>query len=283
MFAVLLLAVGVAWWISQTRGGGGDQALAVLKDIRSQGLGAFWGDQPNYAWYLATKADGEMVGWRVNLRMPLPNEAGYVGISHQRGIDEQGKWQISEERWQLDPTAQMGSYEARVGRGRRIEPQLFINFDKGLLTVSVPTHSDKQAAPANYLPEGLLPLAIRLTHQSGKKASFGMIINEVAIHELAAKKGQLHVVPLAITPQADGVLLNYASAFEVHVTLDEQGEIQAEEAGGSGIRWQRATPEQVVKQFPEAGGYLPKQDDVLPGNLEREPEDISPDEPVLAI
>jgi len=261
MGAVLLASVGVATWLSRSRGAPVRTARDVLSHIRDRGLQAFWGDGPETLWYLTRDANGTPIGWWRYRR--TPTEGGFEGgVARRLGAG------YYEERWSLDRKARRGEYIAeQYGLSRPLRtgvPRLrkgvstIIALSDGKVAVDRRRPTGRQAkgigqTPDNYVPEGLLSLVFYLTAAGGETGSYALIFNETSLGPGGVYFSEAQVVPDG--PQRVEVTFGTPAAGAQWTEVreyDDRGRLVLGRRPREGITWRRVSYEAVLEAFPEA-------------------------------
>lgn len=264
MCLILVASVGWAWYLVRASGQKTTAAADILKDVRAKGLGSYWPAIREIDFFIVQRG-GKDVEWVIEMRQPAAaaaatllgeemDQAGYTGL----------KWTSrgSEENWWVSADASKGQYIGPTGqRGQQIRismsPEgLDVTLLRGLSIVEA---RQRQSLADNYLPEGMLSLAVRQVAAAGRDATFRGISNEVAFIQ-----GQLHVGYIHMQPRGSTQVLVLhstppAGTAEAVYHLDSDGRVErVEMADGEVLR--RASLEELRIAF--AG-----RDPVLAGRL----------------
>jgi len=249
MLGILLASVASARLLVGYRGASARRGADILATIRSQKLEAYWKDDSSRQWYLLTNDKGEPVGYREAVRRRTRD--GFTGINRLViGND------AHLEDWRLSSDGTKGRYKAvsqtRAGGMDRTD----INFDSRMATV-VKTAADmlgqvQQAVPDNYVPEGLLPLAIAEATKSGRATVFKVIDNEQAIVE-----GMLYFSLVTVRPKGPKeARVEYARLGDKNQAVyrfDDQGTVIARDYDGGNITEKLVSFREIRKAFGELG------------------------------
>ena len=213
MFALLLGSVGAAAWMVHARQAPARHAADLLQQLRKDTLAKYWPQKEQTLWYLTRNSSGQPIGWLCSTRGPTPG--GFTG--------KELKGQI-RETWHLQSDLSGGEYICNDGTT--------ITLSGGQVTVRRFTDEGEipatSSAPENYVPEGTLPLMVRLVNSRRQPAAFRMLFNDAAI-----VAGQVHFLPATLTPEAPG-RVRYEHRYELDgrmhqlkrvFHLDEAGEI----------------------------------------------------------
>lgn len=255
MFGLLLVSLGAAYWLVHSRNVPIRRAAAIIREIRTKALPAYWGSEQTTLYYVLRDGEGKALSWLAVSRRGGDDDDGYSGTTLGRAP---GKLYL--EDWRLLPDASAGQYISSFGTVK--SPKTFllardisIALSNGQVTVQKAGLEFTAAAPENYVPEGLSSLVIRLVAERGQKAAFTMIINEQAIinHRIV-------FAPITMKPQgARRVLFESRSQGQAIIKiyhLDEDGRIVRIEFPDSGINFIRVSAEELIKAFPEARKLL---------------------------
>jgi len=255
MLAVLAASVVAAWLVIAPSSKLTKAGTEVLEDIRSKGLGKFWGKQEVDIWMLGYSREGELLGWRNFTRRPFPG--GYEGTQ----LRASRQVELVRENWKVSEDGSFSSYEgaSRTVTGRSTT---LIQLKEGKVTVSKPAISSRtfsSPAPENYIPEGLNHLAYELALRVGKPARFCIVFNATA-----TRGSGVNFTPVLLSTEGpDSVALTSAqSGGKMVFSFDGDGFIASIEETVSGVVYNRATAQQVLTHFPEARLFRP---DLRPG------------------
>ncbi|MBS3822142.1 MAG: hypothetical protein KGY81_10315 [Phycisphaerae bacterium] len=274
MLLVLLAAVTVAWLLAREPGEGVATAAAIIADIRSEGLGAYWSGEPVLHWYLI-RIRGKPVGWRVTYRQGDDDGFGGGQVLIRRSPKGGATEAISS--WWLNRDATRGVYKGHSlgssvvaqDSGRlvkmRSETEARIELRDGQLNIlqvfdGRPVES-QAPAPPGYIPEGADDLAMALAAQRRTHALFRMIIDQyppegsypiflrLSMQYLGPPEGEPNHTVMEVTRSRRGQTLNKATYI-----LDRDGEVleSSYEIGGRSFTETRSSEENVLKVFPNA-------------------------------
>ncbi len=194
LLAILVGSVLAAWSLVRSRQAPAARAKDLLRGIRDKTLSPYWGSQELSRWYLVRDSSGQAVGFMVRARKPAGK--GYSGITLLRiGGLQQG------ESWTIDPAATQGFYTATLG-GRDL-PDTQITLRDGQVIVTKPwagsTSQATSPVPANYIPEGLLPLLAAQVSRTSAEVRFCFTYNPESLVE-----NSVHFTAVTLTPLGDG-------------------------------------------------------------------------------
>jgi hypothetical protein len=186
MLTILLVVVGIAYFISVSRGRLTAAGTELLAQVRAGTLAKHWPGQGRHDYFLTTIATGQAVGWMINSR--VITDDGYGGASTIAQLRQGAPGLAHEsEQWLLSSDASKGKYRSTNGGNEIIGIDLSDGQVKVAYRVSDPrlrVPVVKQAsspAPPNYIPEGLLDLMVCQVAKTGRHAMFRMILNDQAI------------------------------------------------------------------------------------------------------
>jgi hypothetical protein len=272
MLAILLATMGGAWLLEDQAGRRVRAAEGMVAHVRAKGLASFWTADLAIRWYLI-KIDAKVIGWRAEAHGQIP-AGDFAGLNLRYRADPVRRVEdITVEQWKVNPEATAGEYTAgRVSPELTLVKDTQINLDAGVVEIhhmaDTGPQEAKAAAPANYLPEGTMNLALALVGKAKADAQFAMVYNERdnpggVIQFGAARltyQGQRHADQGKTLTE---VKMTYAGAGrggEEIALLNEAGEVVGMEAGR--VSETLCEEGDIAKQFPEAAalvkGLLPE-------------------------
>jgi len=242
MLAILAGSIGVAWWVSHSRGAMARRGADIIRKIRTETLGPYWKPQPVTTAYLITDGQGRDAGWKISIRKSTAY--GYTGTTWSRGHDT-----LYLENWHVPPDASRSQYEARALLDGGYLP-LTINLADDQVTVQIgPRRTGILAAaqaPSNYVPEGLLAVVIRLAAKLNHKLAFKMIFNENAI-----RTGRVQFTSVTMTPHPPAsVDMSFGGHTKVY-HLDAHGQIVRIEHPETGVVYKMTSVKELIERFRE--------------------------------
>lgn len=247
MLAILAGSLGAAWLLSATRGAAANEAAAILAQIRTRRLSSYWPEESYRECFVFRDASGQVRGGRQTWWSQAHDE--YQG--HTVMVTQY----IAREDWWVGDDASSGQYDSRESTHNL---RTRITLAKGQVTVAQAIEEGTQSAqtplPANYIPEGLMPLAVAQVAKRGKPASFRMIFDQEAIVE-----DKVTFVLARMVPQdSNTVKVAYSgpegSTSEV-IHLDAAGRIESIQREDNTEF--RVTSEELLRLVPAIGRLLP--------------------------
>ncbi len=176
MFVILLVSVGLAWWLVHQRTIPLKSGANILAEIRSKSLPHYWGDKTEFQCYIMRDRDGANVAWRIDLRERT--KTGYQGLRmFHSGAN------LLEETWQLTDDAHHGRYNGPT-------PDVRVTTDIILAGAKITvvqqlrggaSVKDSVPTPDNYIPEGMEPLVAAQVLRTKEQAVFKTLLNDEAI------------------------------------------------------------------------------------------------------
>lgn len=260
MMALLAGAVGIAWWLSESRHFDPQAASEILAGIRQRGLPALWGDKPVENWYMLRRTDGKPVGWSVSRRIRSQG-GGYAGtrIGRFGGLFSEQAWTIDDaarkgqyvsRQWQWQPVVQPGQNAAR----RLALPSTKITLQNGEVTVvradSFRAVKAVAPAPQDYIPEGLTDMVMYECAVQGRKAIFRILADDQAIIS-----GQVAFAEIRVTPEGGRVVRREFDDSQEIMVFEETGGLLKVTYPQSGVWEEASSAEDVVRIFPDAKPY----------------------------
>jgi hypothetical protein len=176
MLGVLLLTVGAAWVVVRYYYSPSRVGATVIAEIRRRTLGELWPKQKYAAWFDRKDALGKIESRRGVVRQS--SNGAFAGEMLHLAVSGASR-RIGNVRadWTMSDNLTKGYYRASyLGLGLAVE----IDLDGQQVHLrGTQMGTESVDVPANYIPEGLEWLAIRLAAQGGKKATF-MLISDIA-------------------------------------------------------------------------------------------------------
>jgi hypothetical protein len=270
MLVVLLASVLAAWSLVTARGAMFDRAAAVIQEIREKTLPSLLGGKPVTTYYLLRDAKGRNLGYTIDTRRPVNGNFSGVRLMRQAKA-------VFHEQWRLRNDIASGQYLGISQEPARAEETRITLKDKQVTVEQVVGSKLMQvrdAAPSNYIPEGLTPLVIRLVVQRGQKASFKTISDSEAIIQ-----GQLNFTTVTLTPLSDRKVRYEAELFPLGkidriYSLDAGGQVLQSLDNAGGITEQAVTYDEIIRAYPEVLRYKAFQD--KPDQLSEPPDSEEP-------
>jgi hypothetical protein len=251
MVAVLLGAVAAAAWLVHHRTTVPTRrAEALLRDLRSRGLRAYWTEEQDAATFTGRGPGREITGQIRRLRRREEN--GFVGRIDRRMPSPhfRGLWEANTELWRLNADLSAGEY--RSGRDPQRAPDIIIRLADGQVEVTIGKDRAAAAAPANYIPEGAMSLVGSLVAAGGKPAAFSAIFNSRAIVAGEVNFTVVRMVPLS--PRQVRMEYGLATGAETIVyDFDEAGHVAEFTIPAAKETFIRVPPDAQPAPPPEAG------------------------------
>ena len=188
MLAILLGSVGIAYWLVLARTVMPRQRGAeIIRTIRQKKLSAYWGEQAEELKYDIRNKAGQRVGMFYASRGPA--ETGFKGSTTLR----RPAGTIASQWWL--------TVDASTGRYFSASTLTSISLSDGKVSVEQPSGRKllkaESDAPANYIPEGLTHLIIRMVAERGERATFKIILDNEAIVNSRLRFVGVTMVPLS--------------------------------------------------------------------------------------
>jgi len=217
-----------------------------MQTIRSRKLDSYWKDDISRQWYLIEDRNGNPLGYREAFWRKTHN--GFSG-ANRLVLRKEGH----VENWQVSSDAARGQYVAvsDTSGGGRDRTQIMLQDGLVIVAKAAPnTLGEAQnRAPGNYVPEGLLPLAIVEAARLGQKVSFKTIINEQAIIQ-----GMVYFSLVTVIPQGPNEVrvesVGLGEGTESVYRLDDQARIVAIEYGGGAMVEKLVSFRELTDAFP---------------------------------
>lgn len=282
--AVLAAAAGAAWLLQEITQRRVDKAAAILKQIRSSKLALYWPDRRQTDWYLIQQ-DSTVLGWRATVREGS-GRGSFRGWEIELGYNQSGATELEmHSAWKLNAGATDGTYQSRVeGRGRPTQliqirlQESASEADQATVEVLQPTLAleAQSPEPRNYIPEGVLRLAIRLVAESGADAQFKMVFDDIPNRHKVVEFGSVRISHEGRGRTDQGEQTHrvrvYYRGWGKHpqeYELDESGKPISIVSGN--VRWVAASAADVAKRFPDAPETVRRLAQPRPGTEEQTP------------
>jgi len=262
--AVLAAAAGAAWLLQEIAQRRVDKGAAILKQIRSNKLALYWPDRRQTDWYLIQQGS-VVLGWHAIVREG--SGGGFRGWEIELGYNQAGATEREmHSAWNLNADATDGTYQSRVERrGQPTEltqirlQESASEADQATVEVLQPTLAleAQSPEPRNYIPEGVLPLAIRLVAEGGADAQFRMVFDDIPNSHKVVEFGSVRISHEGRGRTDQGEQTHrvrvYYRGWGKHpreYELDESGKLISIVSGN--VRWVAASAADVAKRFPNA-------------------------------
>ncbi|MCE5280450.1 MAG: hypothetical protein ABFD92_19655 [Planctomycetaceae bacterium] len=251
LLAVLAAVVAAAWAVVAVRAGATRRGIEIVRRLQEQGLPQLLGSQPQVRAYRVTEPQSAR-GWRLIRVEPAPK--GYAGLAAEKLQDGKRAYQ-AEERWRATDNLSRVEYEATDDMATRRGVSILLtaqSVTNRTVTVIMAQGSEgisgKGPAPDNYVPEGMLPLAIRLAAEGGEPANITMILNNEALRPTARGVYEPNFTPAQIRPRSGGqVEIKIAGSTQTY-TLNDSGQI-IHIRHDSGLEYSAVPVEELRKNF----------------------------------
>ena len=258
---VLLATVLVAWVVQYFPARRAEKAAEIIRGIRRAGLERFWPEASRIDWYLI-EVRGKRIGWRAMVRTRREG-GGFAGLTLEFIGPVNRFWC---EKWTLNADATRGRYAAYEGiaRGLRLEQlKTEIALEDGRVRVLQyeargRVLAARSKAPANYLPEGTLELAVRRVAEEAADAQFSLVFNEVPNVGGAVSFGVMRIRHAGTRRSEDGRTVRLVRTYarregrRIRRTYEVNQQGWLTSMYDEQQRWQAATAEEVTAAFPDA-------------------------------
>ena len=209
-------------------------AESILAQLRQNGLTYYWSSDDFERQYAVIDRDGKIISRSAVKR--IRTDTGYEGGSQEiRGPVG------AVELWTISDDATEGQYAAESSIGAFSKTA--ISLDGAELTVISGDRIAKTETPANYIPEGLLELIVRLVAASERDATFSMILNEGAIADGSVLFVDILMKPLSPSQVEVNIPAIGPAGMKVYY-LDDDGEVSKVDYPVQGISLQHVEPAQ---------------------------------------
>ena len=249
LMGILLLTVGGAWLLVRFYRSPSRQGAILLQEMRRRTLVDLWPREPYTARFERRDATGRLQSrLRISRR---PANDGFTGASLHEAVSGAAR-RIGDvrETWAVSRDLSKGTYRAEY-----LSQGLIVRIDLGREEVEFratglgPAQAE---APANYIPEGLEWLAVRLVARSGRKATFMTLLNEECLSAKDLVFSHLTLTPVdaqTVRGRYEGGEAPYSQTY----FLDAAGEVnRMDGTDGSVLALVPGGPEKPETPGPEA-------------------------------
>lgn len=259
----------MAWVMAWHKGAPTREAQAILAAIQGRGLLDSWSkDTEPQRWYLVLR-EGKVIGWEMEFHQAQPSGAAGGEVSKQ--VVPSGQILLTAQ-WKLSNDAKQGEYRSRqvaLKLPRPVVVEAGIELHEGNLRVDQNINgkrfSSSGRAPENYLPEGLMTLAIREVARRKTHARFLMVRDGYPPEQPQGGQPKLHPFSLrylGADEQTGGARVVFSLADgqggEQTLILNKEGKVVRREAGKR--QFVATTGQEVLRLFPDAGEVVPTDD-----------------------
>ncbi|MCP4379547.1 MAG: hypothetical protein GY794_25665 [bacterium] len=198
MIGLLVVSVALAWLTTKPRKAFSPDGVGIISQLTNNTIEEYWSNADHKTWFVGQQPDGTPVIWLMRSRRKIPG-------GEFSGTIKTASYASS---WKLNSDLSEGSYLGREfdkNNNKYAETQIKMTNDT--VTV-VRTHfmsGTKRSAtsrrPANYIPEGALPLVMRLVASRGREMTFKMILDRNSI-----VGGNVNFLDVEIAPLENNII-----------------------------------------------------------------------------
>jgi hypothetical protein len=262
LLAILGVCSAMAWVLAWHKSAPARNAQEILAAIRRRGIKTYWPENARHQQWFLIYRDEKITGWEMEYHQAGSNGA-VGGFVRQNDLSTR-QVRIST-RWRLSNNAEKGDYQsqhvawnppqAEVGeakielRDRNLQVVQNINGKR---------YSSSAAAPENYLPEGLMSLAIREVAQRRSHARFEMVQDAQPPAQSKGEKTPLFSFELRYVGQdshSGGAMVeeSYDPKHTWITVLDDAGNVLQRNQGN--IKCVPVPHQTVLQHFPAAAEF----------------------------
>jgi hypothetical protein len=207
----------LAWWLTHRVSQRNQEGEAVINEIH-QGLSKYWGGPA--VQYFLLQSKGQTRGYRIEARQPNDGE-GLRGLSLI--VTAGNSPQFDYEQWLLNESATQAEYQSGPAEQPKL-PNTSIELKKGRVDVLQSLEDgnvvrSRNTAPGNYIPEGCLPLVIRLVAENKTHANFKMIVNSIPPEVAEDGRFKTRFIPVEMKYKGSQSIMSGATAIDAAVVL----------------------------------------------------------------
>lgn len=262
LLAILGVCSAVAWVLAWHKSTPARNAREILAAIRRNGIKSYWPDNAQRQQWFLIHRDGKITGWEMEYHQAGPSGAG--GGFERRLNNAKSQLRISA-RWRLNNNAEEGEYQSQrvmlsPPRADVGEAKIVLRSRNLQVVQNINGHgfSSTTATPDNYLPEGLMPLAIREVARRRSRARFEMVQDAQPPAQSQGEKTPLFSFELRYAGKdshSGGAMVEeYYDPKHTWITVLDDGGNVLERYQGK-IKWMPVSREEILQHFPAAAEY----------------------------
>ncbi len=247
MICVLAGSIALAWLTTQKQKAFVYSGADVLAKLASEKIDKYWSPEKSTRWMVGLVADDKHVGWEVSsIESDMPAKFSSLQIGGPKGMSHKVRWTLSSDLSQ-------GHYSATVyGKDGRELSQTQTTLTKDRVNIARRVGQAQLAAtarrPMNYVPEGALPLVMRIVADTGSEIVVKMVFDEISI-----KGGSINFISVRLSPMQSGVVRfqrvggGVLGSIDYH--LDSENRVSRYEYPGTALFYRRCEPELISELF----------------------------------
>jgi len=243
MLAILAASTVLAWTLTLPGAGASARGAEIIAQLRKDTLDNYWTAADDVRYFVCFKFGGAPNRWRIDIRNATPSDtySGGLTMGIAKGITQTSTWKLRSDMSQ-------GSY---VATSDLVTTRIAIDDQRVAVVRTPPGLKQKAdaARPDNYVPEGALPLVLRLAAIGGREAAVKMIFDDFAI-----ENGRINFVTARLTPMGQTAVKFEYNVKGIHATaiyrFDQDMNINRIEHPGDNTVYQLCSAETLLKEFP---------------------------------
>lgn len=247
MVGILAVSVALAWLTTKPHEDNSQGGAEIVSKLADDTLEGYWTGSRRTSWFIGLKQDGKPVGWQMRSR---DRESDGV-FSGSLAFGSTGSVRY-DSSWLLSPDLSVGHYFARVflDRDQAVETRITLTDSKVTVVRGLGGKriTATAARPRNYVPEGALPVALRLVAARGEEVTVKMIFDNVAI-----VGGTVNFVNVNLSPLGDKTVrvrsYGQDSGSTTVYHLDSNHDIESYEYPDDGVTYHLSKKEIVTRAF----------------------------------
>lgn len=259
LLALLGVCAAAAWLMAWHKSSPSREGQDILATIRQKGIKSYWPQNvQRREWFLIRRGE-KIVGWEMEYRQAGPDRAG-GGFERQTNTAA-GQERISA-RWKLTNNTEQGQYQSQSVKFSRMKASVTeakIALQEGRLEVLQNNNGAHYASTTpvteNYLPEGVMSIAIHEVAKRKTQARFDMVEDESYPEESQGGQTPLYSFELRYIGQdtrTGGAMVEtfFRGGGSWVTVVDDEGNVLRR--FGENVEFTPATRVEVQKHFPEA-------------------------------
>ncbi|HUT57920.1 MAG TPA: hypothetical protein VNA25_08730 [Phycisphaerae bacterium] len=227
MIGILLVTVAVAWWLTRFRNAAMREGAHLVDEMRRRSLSDIWPRGALQAVFVRRDGAGRETG-RVTVER-VATDGGFAGRVRDEPLPAfRGRLRNVREDWSIRGDLSAGQYQAAYVGENRIIGIILAGEDVHVTVNGQPI--DSVPIPANYLPEGLMWLAVRMVADRGREATFAFVSNEESEATGTVALNRVTMTPVGAR-EVRCTVATGRGRYDVTYHLDASGEV-------SSVRWE---------------------------------------------
>jgi hypothetical protein len=176
MVGILVASVALAWFTTKPRKNFSPDGAGIISQLIDDTIEEYWSNADHERWFVGQRRDGNPIGWQMRSRRQISEDefSGTIQAAQYKS------------NWTLNTDLSEGSYLGReFDENNNTLAETRITITDNEVTVVRDISGKKRSAtsrrPKNYIPEGALPMVLRLVASRGSGKTFKMVLDQNSI------------------------------------------------------------------------------------------------------